>query len=371
MSIIPENKLASFYACIAAAFDAAHTPSPIVPVLMGPTGSGKTTIAVEVARQFPITAIVADLRQVMGGMEIGSAQPTADELSVLPHKLNGILDPMQDITVNDWRRLALEAIQETLDEGRIPLILGGSGMCIKALITGEKYDAPPAPILRKAINEWIANDGLKAVVETIEPLIAEIVRIDEFTNRQRVIRGVERYAFKTREGETPDDIPVLVKKAWTAQCEQWNETSETLDESTDCDRASVGDTTLIDNIGYSATRLHDSRSMTGEKHYRYSIFALHPNRDWLRTRIAARARDMFEIGLLDEVRALMDAGIPSEARALKGHGYPEAIAVLNGKMTIEEAIERTTLNTARYAKRQITWIKHQMTDVTWIKVGNS
>lgn len=332
------------YASIESACDSAHSSSPIVPVLMGPTGSGKTAIAVEIARQYPITAIVADLRQVMRGMEIGSAQPTADELAILPHKLSGILDPSRDITVNDWRRLALTAISETFAENRIPIILGGSGMCIKALISGEKYDALPAPILRPALNDWVSRAGLKTVVDIVEPIIAGVIRIDEYTNRQRVVRGIERFAFKTSENDPPIQLPTPVRDAWQAQCEKWNVTDNTAELSTEITQF--------------------------ENQYKYRVFTLLPNRVWLRKRIEERARLMFETGLLKEVQELLESGVAQDARALKGHGYPEAIAVLSGKMTIDEAVERTTINTVRYAKRQITWIKHQLNDVNWIEVGN-
>jgi tRNA dimethylallyltransferase len=312
---------------------------------MGPTGSGKTALALALARRFPLTAIVADLRQVMRGMETGSAQPTQGELAILPHKLSGILDPLQDITVNDWRRLALNAIAETLDDGRIPLVLGGSGMCVKALVSGERFDAPPAPILRHALIEWVELDGLKQVAELAAPLVKDLMRIDEFSNRQRVIRAIERYAFRSQESAPPLEIfPDYVQAAWITQCESWARTAAAGDEG-------------VEGVPHSSN-----------PQYSYKIFALLPDREWLRARIAARARAMFDGGLTGEVRALLDSGVSREARALRGHGYPEALAVLDGRMSVEDAIERTTLNTARYAKRQITWIRHQFADVTWIEV---
>jgi len=316
-----------------------------IPVLMGPTGSGKTAVAVQIARRFPLTAIVADLRQVMRGMEIGAAQPTPAELAILPHRLSGVLDPSQDITVNDWRRLAQDAIRETLADGRIPLLLGGSGMCVGALVRGERYDAPPAPILRRTLIEWVGRDGLKQVAELAAPLVKDLMRIDEFSNRQRVIRAVERYAFLSRESAPPPDtLPDDVRAGWSRQCKSWAALINVADDSAEISTSSP------------------------QFDFAYKIFALLPDRDWLRARIEARARAMFERGLLDEVRALLDSGMSREARALRGHGYPEALAVLDERMSVEDAIERTTLNTARYAKRQITWIRHQFADVTWIEV---
>jgi len=309
---------------------------------MGPTGSGKTSTAVALARNFPVTAVVADLRQVMSGMVIGSAQPTPDELAALPHKLSGVLDPATDITVNDWRKLAEAAIAEVITEDRIPLVLGGSGLAVQALISGARFDAPPAPILRKALNRWLDEGALDSIVEAAGDAISGLIRRDEFTNPHRVIRAIERFAYRNRETPPPAFLPDFVKDACARQTDAW--------------------------CGLPEATSEDDDEMAAPA-YAYRIFALDPDLKWLAERIHRRAKAMFEGGMLDEVKALLERGVARDARALKGHGYPEAIGVLDGDMSIDEAIEKTAAVTRKYAKRQMTWLKGRFDDVEFIRVG--
>ncbi len=319
---------------------------PPVPVLMGPTGSGKTAAAIALARVFPLAAICADLRQTMRGMAIGSAQPSKEEVEILPHRLCGILDPAADITVEDWRKMAVAEIRDVLSEGKIPLVLGGSGLAVKALMEGGEFDAPPAPVLRKALNAAYRDGGLEKLSAAFGPMISGLLKETEAKNPHRVIRAIERFAWAARGGGAPEFAEIEtaeIKVAWISQLDEWKRKAAT---------ESGPDAANGENCGFE-----------------FKIFALYPDRKWLAKRILNRARIMFQNGLLEEVKALLASGVSRDARALKGHGYPEAIAVLDGTMSMEEAIVKTASITRRYAKRQITWLKHQFRDVTFLPVG--
>ena len=325
--------------------------TPPIPVLMGPTGSGKTAAAVRLAREFPLTAIVADLRQIMRGMPIGSAQPAAGELAALPHKLCGAFDPARNITVEDWRRLALAAIHETLAENRIPLVLGGSGLAVKALVSRTDFDAPPAPVLRSELVKIHGESGLDALLEIADGFAGGLPAECERKNPHRVIRTVERLAWRRRADGVPGNLDGALLAAWTSQLDAWNEANAATDR--------------IDAVAGRAN------GFGAGFEFQYRIFALLPEREWLAGRILARAKFMFLNGLLGEVRELLESGVPRDARALRGHGYPEALAVLDGEMSVKDAIEKTALVTRRYAKRQMTWLRHQFPDVAFLPVGAS
>ncbi|MEP0813203.1 MAG: hypothetical protein HRF49_00880 [bacterium] len=345
-----------------------------IPVLMGPTGSGKTAAAVALARDFPLTAIPADLRQVMRGMEIGSAQPSADELSVLPHKLLGACDPKCDLTVHGWREMALGAIAEVVSEGRIPIIVGGSGLCVKSLAGGMEYDAPAAPVLRPPLEAWVKGAGAAAVAPLVYKLIEGLIKPESFFNPHRITRAIERYCYLHRSeiasplgGIAPPDVAAAAER----QVVEWNSYANTIDrEARPSGRVNADDNGSAENESNSGRALKGAlpgTRLVGT--IEYKIFALLPDRAWLAERIHTRAKQMFESGFIEEVRALLAAGVPRDARALLGHGYPEAIAVIDGKTSAAAAIERTAVITRQYAKRQVTWLRHQLNDVTFLPVG--
>lgn len=329
---------------------------PPVPVLMGPTGSGKTAAALALAREFPLVAICADLRQAMRGMTIGSAQPSPAELVILPHRLCGVLDPSIDITVEDWRKLADSEIMGVISAGKIPLVLGGSGLAVKALMDGGEFDAPPAPVLRAKLAKLLDEIGLAKLLEMTGRFVEGILLESERSNPHRVVRAIERYAWNVRENGAPDVADMDLKAAWISQIEDWK---------------SVQSNKTENEFAVATESDNPPGSLAADKNvFEYKIFALYPDRKWLAGRILMRARDMFQNGLLDEVKAMLDSGVTQNARALKGHGYPEAIAVLEGVMSVEEAIVKTAAVTRKYAKRQITWLKHQFEDVTFLQVGD-
>ena len=266
--------------------------------IVGPTGSGKSDLAMELARRMPIEIIVADSRQVVRGMDVGTASPDTGVRAAVPHHLLDVVDPGEPFTVADWVARARAILPQVAERGAYPMLVGGTGLYVEALVEGHRYGTPPPAELRVALAERLRVEG-------VEGLAAELRARDpagaagiDLRNPRRVVRALERLA-----------------------------------------------------MGGSAT------PAPGEAYPgRVALISVVRPRDVLAGRIEARARWMFtDGGLLDEVRALRAGGHRSAIGPLAGHGYAEAAAVLDGEMDLEGAIASTTRRTRQYAKRQITW----------------
>ncbi|MDE2990198.1 MAG: tRNA (adenosine(37)-N6)-dimethylallyltransferase MiaA [Chloroflexota bacterium] len=273
-------------------------------VLTGPTASGKTEAALALVDDLPIEVISADSRQVYRGMDVGTAKPTAAERARLPHHLIDIMDPHETYSAHRFVQDARRALDDIRRRGRLPLVVGGTGFYIKALVEAALLaEVPPDATLRRdleALQDREGVAGLAARLERADPKRAASV---DRANPRRLIRAIE-----VAEG------------------------------------------------GGSA---EDSRPVPSS-----AIFAIDVPADVLATRIERRVRDMYAGGLLEETRALLDRGLPPESPALTGVGYGEAAAVLAGSLTLDEAQRRTVSRTRQYARRQRTWFRHQLS-VHW------
>jgi tRNA dimethylallyltransferase len=289
---------------------ATRPPTPIVGIV-GPTASGKTDLALAIARRLPVEILVADSRQVYRGMDIGTAKPDAAARAAVPHHLLDLVDPDQPFTVADWVQRARELVPEIAARGRLPLVVGGTGLYIGALVDGHDYAAQGwSPELRAELTRRLEVDGL-------EPLAAELEHLDpgaaariDRRNPRRVLRALERVS-GGGGGAIPRATPY------------------------------PGRVVLI---GLSRVR---------EELYR---------------RIDARARDLFAGGLVEEVATLLDAGFGADLRPMAGHGYREAARLLSGEWTRDQAIEVTATRTRQYAKRQLTWFRRDAR-IAWLRAG--
>jgi tRNA dimethylallyltransferase len=284
--------------------DTRHAP---VILLAGPTASGKSALGLSLAEKIGGTVINADSMQVYRDLRILTARPTDEEMARVPHRLYGVLDAAVHGTAALWRDLALEAIGETIRAGRVPILLGGTGLYLKALTEGL-VDLPPIPEeARSEARQRLERDGpagLYGALAAIDPAMAERLKPGD---SQRLVRA---YEVKIGTGRSLAD---------------W--------------QASSAAPPLPNPV------------------YR---LLLRPPRAALYARIDRRFEAMIQAGALDEARAFRArSDVPADAPIRKAHGLPELIQHLDGKMSLEDAIRIGQLNTRHYAKRQTTWFRHQ------------
>ena len=290
--------------------DAAATP---LAAIVGPTGSGKTELALAVARRLPVEIIVADLRQLIRGMAIGTAQPTRAERAAVPHHLVAAIAPGQAFTVADWVAEARRLVPQITERGRLPMLVGGSGLLVSALSDGYAFGAAPSAALRDELARELATSGVGALAARLrEADPSEAARID-LRNPRRVTRALER-SLAADGGAAP--APTAAE--WPGAV---------------------------------------------------AIVGLRRPRAELYRRIDARASWLFANGLLDEVRGLLATGLDPGRPPLTSHGYAEAAHLLAGEWTLEEAIAVTARRTRQYAKRQLTWFGRDPR-IGWLDAGD-
>ncbi len=284
-------------------------------VILGPTATGKTSVSICLARQIGGEIISADSMQVYRYMDIGTAKASEEERMGVRHYLIDEVDPDQDFSVAKFQSLALKYIEEVFSRGKIPIVVGGTGLYINSLVQGYDFaDIAPNNRFRERLRrlaEKKGNSYLHAILKKVDPVSAE--KIHE-NNLKRVIRALEFY----KHAKKP--------------------------------------------ISQEQGRLD-----SGNGEYSYILIGLTMDRKKLYERINRRVDLMVEKGLEDEVRRLLDMGYGRELVSMQGLGYKEMAAYLRGEATSHEAVNLIKRNTRRYAKRQVTWFK-RLKDVCWIDV---
>lgn len=261
----------------------------------------------------PVEILVADSRQVYRGMDIGTAKPDASARAAVPHHLLDLVDPDEPFTVAQWVERARALIPEIASRGRVPMLVGGTGLFVAALVDGHDYAAQGwSPEVRRRLTHSLEAEGLHPLVARLGHHLPDVAARIDLRNPRRVIRALER-AEAGDGGVPPRSSPYGGRVAL---------------------------------VGISRPR---------EELYR---------------RIDTRAEWLFANGLLHEVRALLDAGHGPELRPMGGHGYREAAAHLAGESSLEEAIAVTARRTRQYAKRQLTWFRKD-TRIMWISSGDA
>ncbi|MBM4436589.1 MAG: tRNA (adenosine(37)-N6)-dimethylallyltransferase MiaA [Actinobacteria bacterium] len=286
--------------------DAAPTwPTDTLLVIAGPTASGKTAVTLELAERAPIEVISADSRQVYRGLDVGTAKPTPAERTRVRHHGLDVVDPDETFSAKAFVALAVGAIADIRSRGRIPVVVGGTGFYIKALLARSPLGGvPPDPERRVALEQELAEGGTAALVARLRRLDPDALETIDPRNPRRLMRAIEiAAAGRTRPPQGPAALPATI-------------------------------------LGIEAPP-HE-----------------------LAERIAARAERMFAEGLLEEAPAMLAAGYPRSLPALSGIGYAEAIAYLDGRLTLAAAIRRTVERTRQFARRQRTWFRHQL-PVNW------
>jgi tRNA dimethylallyltransferase len=287
--------------------DRAH---PLI-AIVGPTASGKSALALRLARELGGEIVSCDSLQVYRGLDIGSAKATAAERAEVRHHLLDVVEPGEEFSAAEYARQGRAVLIEIAARGRLPLVAGGTGLYLKALLQGL-FEGPARnePLRRRleALAERYGDARLHRLLGRVDPESAARLAARD---RVRIIRALEVF--------------------WTT--------------------------------GRPLTALHreGARPLRG---FATLVLGLAPDRADLRLRVEQRAREMFEGGLLDEVRALLDRGLPPELRPLRAIGYRQAVAVVLGRQSREDARRETVAETLQFAKRQMTWFRHQA-QVTW------
>ena len=283
-----------------------HARTPVI-VVTGPTASGKSALALALAERRGGTVINADAMQTYDAFPILTAQPTEEEQARAPHALYGVLPLSETVSAARWRALASGEIERTLDDGRIPILCGGSGLYLRTLMQGIASipDAPPG--LREQANaDWAAlgPEVFRARLARHDPAIVERLKPGD---RQRHVRAWEVFQATGR--------PLSDWQAGAASAAPW----------------------------------------------RFATVLLSPDRTWLRERIERRFDVMLTQGVEAEVRAVFDQHPDPTWPGLKAHGAPEFFRHFRGEMALQEVRRVGIDHTRQYAKRQMTWFRHQMT----------
>ena len=282
--------------------------------IVGPTATGKSSLAVKLAMGLNGEIVGADSRQVYHGMAIGTAQPDTEELAAAPHHLIDIIRPDEDFSLAQYRDMAYRTIDDILDRGKLPLLVGGSGLYVWTVIEGwEIPEVAPDPDLRNHLEERAGKGEAEALYrELVEADPAAAEKIDP-RNIRRVIRALE----VTRSTGRP-----------------FSEMQR---------RSAPGYDTLI--IGLTAER---------EELYR---------------RTDARVDKMVESGLVEEVKKLLADGYSPELPAMSGIGYKQIVMYLRGEISLEEAVRQMKTETHRLVRRQYNWFRLRDERIHWFGIG--
>ena len=287
--------------------------NPVI-AIVGPTASGKSTLGIEVALYLNGEIINCDSVQVYKEIQIATAKVSLDERKGIPHHLIDFVSPDINYTAGEWAREAANKIEEIESRSRVPLLVGGTGFYLRALRQPFFASPPTDEQLRQRLNRLREKHGpehLHRLLKRIDPSSAAQLFPRDWP---RVQRAIEVY-FQT---------------------------------------------------GQSIVDQRPTRPEPHESSRRLRILALHPPRVELYKRINERTEEHFRAGLVDEVRDLLDRGFSPASNALGAHGYRRVVEYLQGLRDLESAIEQTKLDVRHYAKRQLTWFRHEA-DVEWFE----
>jgi tRNA dimethylallyltransferase len=282
----------------------------LIVVLAGPTGSGKTSLAVELARRVGGEIVNADSQQLYRHLDVGTAKPTAAERASVPHHLLDLVEPGEGMDAARFVALADQAIVAIAARGRLPLVVGGTGLYLRALLHGVVEAPGRDPALRSRLTaeaEALGRPALHARLALVDPEAAARIRPNDLV---RVVRALE-----------------------------------------------------IAAGGQTQTALHAAHAFRPQRH-RALFLALDPPRQALRARLEARVEAMFAAGLLEEARWLLDrfGGSPPPRLPI---GYAEAVEVARGNLGLAEAIRSVQAKHRQYARRQVTWLRREA-GVEWL-----
>ncbi len=282
-------------------------------VLTGPTAVGKSKLSIELAKRIGGEIISADSMQVYKYMNIGTDKISTEKMCGVPHHLIDFLEPTEDFNVCLFQKLVKEAIEDISSRGKVPILVGGTGFYIQAIIYDIDFtETDDDDTYRKELEERVRTEGTHGIFEELKAVDPKSAEIIHENNSKRVIRALEYY------------------KKTGKPISQHNEEQ------------------------------HERTSP-----YDFKYFVLTDERETLYSRIDKRVDQMIADGLEDEVRELLKLNIPSTATSMQSLGYREIIGYLNGEYDLERAVYLIKRNTRHFAKRQLTWFRREQ-DVIWI-----
>ena len=281
--------------------------------VVGPTASGKTALAVELAKFTGGEVVSCDSMQIYRRLDIGTAKPTPEEMQGIPHHMIDIIEPDEAFSVGRYVEMATPIVEDILARGKTAIIAGGTGLYVDNLIKGGEFAPTPATGCREQLEERLQQEGLEALIEELRSIDPVALQKSQ-NNPRRIIRALEVF----------------------------QETGETI---------------TAHNIRTAALPPRFEPLWIGVDYV---------NRQDLYDRIDLRVRLMVKDGLLDEIRQVLSSGIPEKATAMQAIGYKEFIDAMAGRATMEEAIAQVQQSSRRYAKRQLTWFKRNE-KIHWLR----
>ena len=282
-------------------------------VLTGPTAVGKTALSIGLAKRINGSIISADSMQIYKHMDIGSAKITKEEMCGVKHYLVDELEPYEEFNIYRFKEMALEALKEIYAEGKIPIIVGGTGFYIQGLLYDIDFSETNADeAYRNEMENYAKENGAHALHELLREVDPESCELIHENNVKRVIRALEYHHL----------------------------TGEKISE-------------------------HNKKEKEKKSPYNFAYFVLNDIRENLYSRIDLRVDKMVEAGLLEEVCTLKDMGYTPDMVAMQGLGYKEILWYLDNRCTLNEAIETIKQETRHFAKRQLTWFRREK-EVIWI-----
>ena len=295
------------------AVTASVNEAPLI-VIVGPTGSGKTKLSLELARQFDGEIVSCDSVAVYREFEIGTAKPSREEREAVPHHLIDVADPDKEFTAGEYARVARAALREITSRGKLPIVVGGTGLYLRALLEGLFAGPQRAEELRERLRTRAEKRGAEYLHRILARLDANAAKLIHPNDSPKVIRAVE-----------------VCLGARQPMTEAWKQGRNPLE-------------------GYRVLRI-----------------GLNPERQRLYGQINDRAASMFQQGLVAETRMLMEKyGTERGAPALKSLGYRQALQVIRGELSEAAAISAAQQGHRNYAKRQLTWFRREP-GIEWIE----
>ena len=280
--------------------------------IAGPTASGKTALAVELAKELNGEVVSCDSMYVYRRMNIGTAKPTREEMQGIVHHMIDVADPDEDFSVSRYCEMASPIVDDIVARGKTAIIAGGTGLYMDSLIKGNDFAAFPATGHRQRLEKLLEEEGLEVLTSQLQSIDPEALARSQ-NNPRRIIRALEVYY----------------------------ETGETI-------------------------TAHNLKTQAIPPRYTPLWLGLDfAERSELYRRIDLRVGIMLEMGLVQEIQNLLSSGIPEKCTAMQAIGYKEFVAALDGQCTIEEAADEVRKSSRHYAKRQLTWFRRNK-DIRWI-----
>lgn len=286
---------------------------PLIPVIVGPTASGKTSLSIELAKKLNGEIVSADSMQIYKKMDIATAKPTAEEMQNIPHHLIDFLEPGEEFSVALYKKRAIDAIEDILNRGKLPIVVGGTGLYVDTLINNTEFLEYEKSDIRSKLEKRNEAEGTKKLLDELAEIDPESANKLHINDSKRIIRALEVY--------------YSTGKTISEQCEL---------------------------------------SHRNDSPYGWCVICLDAtDRQFIYDRINLRVDLMIDAGLIEEAEQFYNSDISSTAK--QAIGYKELKPYLDGLISLEQAAEKLKMETRRYAKRQLTWFR-RYNNLHWLYI---